>query len=371
MEVYLFTLVLIFIFGSLEIRFKLNETQTYWLVFFLYVIIVIQIGLRWETGSDWVPYLENFENTDDYSIVLINSLFGFEIGYGTFAFLIKKLFDNYSVFLVLHALLFYWGIFRMAKKYSPYFFISILFFYATNLGMVGSNRQLLAIIICLWSLNYIFEKQSFKFFITIIFACLFHITAFFFVIYYFFNRNFKTFTVVSVLISSFIIGNTGLPFLIFTKFGMQFGDFATAKTVVYSEGAKEVLSETGLSVFGLIKRLIFIFIFTFNYSFLTKKLTYYKVLYNGYIFGIVIYFLFANTLLILVNRGSLYFNIMESFLISCQFMVFSKRSDKAYLFFVLLIISIVLLFQSIATYPELFNPYKGLFYNTDLHRTLY
>lgn len=371
MEVYLFTLVLIFILGFLEIRLKLDETQRYWLAFILYVILVFQIGLRWETGSDWVPYLENFQNTDDYSIVLINTLFGYEIGYGTFAFLIKKLFNNYSVFLVLHALFFYWGIFRMAKKYSPYFFISLLFFYATNLGMVGSNRQLLAIIICLWSLDFIFEKKPFKFFATIIFACLFHTTAFLFAIYYFLNRNYKTVTVVSVLIISFIIGKTGLPFLVFSKFGGLFGELAASKTTAYSEGAKDVLAEASLSVFGLLKRLLFIAVFTYNYSFLTKKLYYYKILYNGYIVGMVVYFLFASSLLILVNRGSLYFNITESFLISCQFMILFKRLDRAYFFFILLLLSMVFLFQSIAAYPELFDPYKGLFYNTDFERNMH
>jgi hypothetical protein len=371
MEVYLFTLVLIFVFGFLELRLKLNDKQRNWLAFILYVTLVIQIGLRWETGTDWIPYLDNFKNTDDYRTVLVNTLFGFEIGYGIFSFFIKKLFGSYSVFLFLHALLFYWGIFRMSNKYSPFFFTSILFFYATSLGMVGSNRQLLAIIICLWSLDFVFEKKPIKFFATVIFACLFHTTAFLFAIYYFLNRNFKTVTVVSVLIFSFIIGKTGLPFFVFSKFGGLFGELAASKTAFYSEDAKDVLDDTSLSVFGLIKRLLFITLFTYNYAYLTQKLFYYKVLYNGYIIGMVVYFLFANSLLILVNRGAFYFNVMECFLISCQFMILYKRLDKAYVFFVLFIIAILFLFQSIAAYPDLFNPYKGLFYNTDFERNMY
>ena len=164
MEVYIIILFIIYVFGLLELGQKLTVRQSYWLVSILYVMIVIQIGLRWETGTDWEPYLNNFQNTDNYGIVFLNVLNGYEIGYGTFVFLIKKVFDSYSFFLLLNALIFYWGIFRMAKKYSPYFFISLLFFYATNLGMVGSNRQLLAIIICLWSLEYVFERKPLKFF---------------------------------------------------------------------------------------------------------------------------------------------------------------------------------------------------------------
>lgn len=371
MEVYIITLLLIFVFGFIDLRMKLDDSQRNWMSFILYAIIVVQIGLRWETGSDWKPYLENFQKTEDYSIVLLNVLVGFEIGYGTFVFIIKKLFDSYNVFLLIHALIFYLGIFRTANKYSPYIFISLMFFYATNLGMVGSNRQLLAIVICLWSLKFVFERKILRFFVTVGVASLFHTTAFFFGVYYFLNRNFKTITVISVLFMSFVIGKTALPFIVFSKFGGLFGGAVASKTISYSEGAKDVLTETSLSVFGLIKRLFFVAIFTYNYSFLSKRLSYYKVLYNGYVFGMVIYFLFASSLLILVNRGSLYFTIMESFLISCQFLIFYKRSDKGYVYFLLFLISIMFLFQSISAYSDLFHPYKSLFYNTDLTREMY
>jgi hypothetical protein len=371
MEVYIITLLIVFVFGFVDLRLKLTDSQRNWLVFFLYGIIVLQIGLRWETGTDWKAYLDNFETSDDYNIVLLNSLTGFEIGYGTFAFIIKKLFDSYSVFLFIHAAIFYWVVFRVSKRYSPYFFITFMYFYATNLGVVGSNRQLLAIIICFLSLKFVFERKPFKFFVTIGVACLFHTTAFLFGIYYFLNRNFKTATVVSVLIISFIIGKTSLPFLVFSKFGGIFGELAASKTTAYSEGAKDSLADAGFTVFGLIKRLFFVAIFAYNYSFLTKRLSYYKVLYNGYVFGLVIYFLFAGSLLILISRGALYFNIMECFLISCQFLLLNKRSDKGYVYFILLLISILFLFQSIAIYPELFNPYKGLFYNVEFVRDMH
>lgn len=370
MEVYILTVLLIFILGFFDLMIELSNIQKKILIIFLYFVIVIQIGLRWETGTDWIPYLENYEASNDYSVVILNSLVGFEIGYGTFVYFIKKIFDSYSAFLFLHAILFYLVVFRTAKKYSPFFFVSIIFFYATTLGVVGSNRQLLAIIICLLGLDFVFEKKIFKFFAVIFFASLFHTTAFLFGIYYFFNRNFKTITVLIVLTLSFIIGKTGLPFLFFSKFGGIFGELASSKAVAYSEGSDAAM-ETGLGVIGLLKRLILIGIFTYNYSFLNKQLSYYKVLYNGYVFGMVIYFLFASSLVILVNRGSLYFNIMESFLISCQFLVFYKRLDRVFLYFILLIISIVFLFQSISGYPDLFDPYKSLYYNSDFKREMH
>ena len=371
MEIYIITLFIIFSFGFIDLRLNLTVYQKNIMFFFLYLIIVIQIGLRWETGSDWFPYLENFQNSDEYSNIIINALIGYEIGYGTFTFFIKSIVDNYSFFLVIHALIFYWTIFRVCKKYSPYFLIALMFFYSTNLGMVGANRQLLAITICLWGLDFVFERKPLKFLAIVAVASLFHTSAFLFGVYYFLNKNFKLVTVILVLFLSFVIGKTELPFLLFSKFGGFFGELAASKTTAYSEGAKDFLAENRLSFFGLFKRLFFIAIFTFNFSFLTKKLSYYKLLYNGYIIGMAFYFLFASSILILVNRGSLYFNIMESLLISCQFLVFKLTIDKSYVLFLLFLVSIVFLFQSIAAYPELFNPYKGLFYNTTYIREMF
>lgn len=370
MEIYITTLFLIFIFGLIDLRLNLTIFQKKYLIFFLYSIVVLQIGLRWETGSDWPSYYENYQSLDEFSTVIFNIFSGYELGYGCFTYIIKNIFDNYSFFLIIHALIFYWGIIIASKKYSPYIFISFLFFYATNLGLVGSNRQLLAIVICLWGLDFVMDKKPFKFLIIIGAASLFHTTAFFFGIYYFLNRKFKPVFIFSILVFSVLIGKSGLPFLIFSKLGSMFGEIISLKAVSYTELANDVLSENSLSSIGLFKRLFFLVIFSINFSYLSKKLTYYKLLYNGYVIGIIIYFLFSSSLLILVNRGSLYFNIMECFLISCQFLIFKRNIEKAYAFFILFLISIVFLYQSIAAYPELFNPYKSLFYNINFEREM-
>lgn len=370
MEIYIITLLIIFIIGILDLRLKLTNFQRNFCIGFLYVIIVIQIGLRWETGTDWKPYLENFETSDDYSLVLINGLTGFEIGYGTLVFIIKKIFDSYSFFLVFHAIIFYTIIFRTSKKYSPYFFISLLFFYATNLGIIGSNRQLLAVALCLLSIPYILDRKPIKFIAIIIFASLFHTTALLFGVYYFFNKKFKFYIVLGSLLVALIIGKTPLPIKLFSLAG-GIGEMATLKVEAYGSGAKEAMQEATLSFVGLIKRILFLTLFTINFKNLSEKLSYYKILYNGYAFGLFLYFLFSSSLIILVNRGSLYFNIMESFLISSQFLVITSRSEKAYMLFILLIITILFLVQSISPYPDLFDPYKSLFYNQDFSREMY
>ena len=371
MEIYILTLVLIFLFGLFEIQNKINDFSKRLMGFILYSLVVLSIGLRWETGTDWNNYLNNFENTIDFENVLINIISGYEIGYGSLVFIFKKISDNYSLFLFFHALFFYWGIFRMGHKYSPFFFITFLIYYSTNLGMVGSNRQLLSIAICLWGLDFVFKKKFVAFSSVIFFASLFHTTAILFSVYYFFDRNINKKVLFLLLLVAVVIGKTAIPSFLFNNFGGLLGELASTKAMIYSEAAEDNLKESNLSIFGLIKRLLLLSVFTYNYNFLSKELNYYKLLYNGYYFGIFIYFLFANSFIILVSRGSLYFNIMECCLISCQFAIFSKISNRSVIFTILLFLSLGLLFQSISTFPDLFNPYKGLFYNKDFFRKMY
>ena len=128
MEIYLISIVLIFVFGLIQLCYKNLKVFNKLLSLILYVFLVVTIGLRWETGVDWNNYLNNFENTNNFETALINIIGGYEIGYGVLVLIFKKISNNYSFFLLIHALFFYWGIFRMGKKYSPYFFISILFY---------------------------------------------------------------------------------------------------------------------------------------------------------------------------------------------------------------------------------------------------
>lgn len=369
MEVYIATLFIIFLFAFLELRCKLTDLENKILLSLLYFIIVVQIGLRWETGTDWNPYYNQFNDVDDISMVFINVLAGFEIGYGFLTFYTHKLFGNYSVFLFFHALLFYAVIFKTAKKFSPYLYLSLLFFYATNLGLVGSNRQLLALAICLLALPFVESKKPIPFFLLIILASLFHTTAILFFVYFFFNRTLKPQTILTLLFIGFLIGKTSIPLNVFSLSSFL-SDSASSKIEVYSETASDPSGAT-LSIFGLFKRVLLLLLFTYNYEFLNKRLSYYRILYNGYAFGLFIYFMFSSSLLIIVNRGSIYFNVMESFLIASQLLILKNRIDQVYILFFIFIISILMLIQSISPYPDLFDPYKSLFYNKYFVREMY
>jgi len=365
--IYIVTLLVLFVFSFLELRMNLSSLLKKRMSVFVYFLLVLQVGLRWQTGTDWDPYFIHFEQISNISDVFF-SIIAFEPGYTLFVLAVKYLWNSYTVFLVVHALVYYALIFSAFKKLSPYLFISLLVFYATSMGVLGSNRQLIALGICLYALRYVIDKNAMKFFILIAFASLIHITAVIFIIYYFLNKDIKQLWLLAILILSFVIGKTSLPFFLFNFVGNNIVGMASSKALYYIEIAEDGLLNNSLSVLGLIKRLLFMGLFIYNYKFLTLKLSYYKLIFNGYLVGLVIYFLFSSSILVLVNRGSLYFATMEVLLLASQFWVLKNKYNKNIFLIVLFIIVLFLFFQSIAGYADLFIPYKGIFINTDFER---
>jgi len=368
MTIYFFTILVLFVFSLIEENFISTIGLKNSMIFICYILLVLQVGLRWETGTDWEPYLNNFEDTSDFISVLLSK---FEYGYGISVWIFKLLSSNYTLFLLLHAIIYYLLIFKSFQRYSTNLFLSLMLYYTLSMGIMGSNRQLIALAICLYAIRFVIEKKPLLFFLFVVFASFFHTTALFFVIYYFIDREINIFVFTLILGGSFIIGKTQLPYFLFSKLGEIFGGHFLEKTSAYSDMVTDMSMEAKLSLIGLAKRLVFLLFFYYNRKILSEKLIYYNVMLNGYFVGIVIYFLFADTLLIMVNRGSLYFNIMESLLIASQMCLLKGKDIKLISIFVLLICSFFFLSQSILSYPDLFNPYKGLFINSDFQRSMY
>lgn len=367
MEIYFFTLVVLLLFSVVELRFDLTEYQYNSMTIFVYCLFVFQLGFRWQTGTDWVSYLDHYNEIVRFTDINTTRT-GFEKGYSLFVLVIKYFSNNYTVFLIIHSSLFYYFIFNAFKKFSPFLFISLLVFYATSIGTWGANRQFIALGICFFALQYISDKNALKFFALIALATTFHSTAILFSVFYFFDRDIKQSVIISTLLICAIIGKTNLPYSVFSYAGGQIGGMGKTKALLYIQRSTEASIKNQLSIFGLIRRLIYLAIFMLNYNFLAERLPYYKILFNGFIFGLIIYFLFSSTLTIMVNRGSLYFIFLEGLLISCQLLVLNSRVERGYLSVLLFIVSIFFLLQSISGYEDLFVPYKGVYINTGFYR---
>jgi hypothetical protein len=90
MGIYIFTFVVLLIFSFLELRTNLTKVQHKSMLIFVYALFVFQVGLRWQTGSDWDVYLLHFEEINSLSDIYY-SITGFEQGYSFFVLTVKQI----------------------------------------------------------------------------------------------------------------------------------------------------------------------------------------------------------------------------------------------------------------------------------------
>lgn len=368
MGIYFITIFILFIFSFLEI-ITTNANVKKAMMIITYLLLVFVVGFRWETGTDWDPYLQIFEDSTSLTDVF-GTIFTMEKGYLLFNFIVRSFTDNYSIFLILHAVVFYFLILKSFSKLTHYPQLALLVLFCANMGITGSNRQLLALALTLFGITFLIENKGKVFFSTVFGAFFFHASSFISAIYYFLNRRISAVYLTCAIVISFIIGKTQLPFWLFSTFG-GVNAYTVSKTMDYMELSGGAFQDQQLSLAGLLKRILFIGLFMLVRNKISIKMPHYNLLLNGYIVGIVLYFLFSSTLLVMVSRGSLYFQIMEPLILSSVLLIVDNKRLKVIYLILMLILSVSLFFQSISAYPDLFDPYKGIFINSGFMREMH
>ena len=370
MTIYIFSILLLLLLSYLELTIAMSPATKKAISLFVYVFLVLQVGLRWETGTDWNAYLQHFESINSFSSAS-PSLMSPEYGYNIAVWLVKIAFPNYSVFLLIHAAACFYLFFNSIKRYTGMLFLPLMVFYCTTLiSSTGANRQLIAVAIGFYALRYIYEKKYTYFFLLVALACMFHYSALILLLFPLFNQKIRPVTLLLILVGYIALGATKLPLQLFSVIGNSLGELESTKVVADLGGSNSFLG-SGLSIFGPVKRVVLLTLFLYNRRSLGEKLRYYNLMLNAYIAGVVIYVLFANSLLIIVSRGDMYFNIMEPLLLASQVYLLKRRSNRLVMASALCGLSFALFLYSISPYRDLFVPYKGLIINTEYSRSMY
>lgn len=364
MFLYLTMLILLFGFGFFDVLSS-NLKQKKVLLYIIFILLVFQDGLRWETGTDWKPYLGYFFQDPEYS------WFTYEPGYDLLNSLVRKLFNNYSVFLIVHAIIIYTLYFKAIIRLTDLPIVTLLVFYSLTIGYMGMNRQHIALAICLYSVTYILNKEKYKFLIAILIATMFHFSALLFLICYPLNKKINAKIIIGSLIASIIIGQ--INFLAIVKPILEIlhiPQFISMKILVYLKGEGE--NSIIWQIAGSLKRLIIFSLVYFNREKIKQYFPHIEFFMNVYLFSIVMYFCFNNSIQVLVSRGMLYFGILpEIFLLSSCVFIFKIPRNKIILYLILFLFVLFTFSKSISVFYDLFVPYKGIFINTDYLRKLY
>jgi hypothetical protein len=312
--------------------------------------LIIHDGLRWGIGTDWHNYYEYFQrclsNPERKS--------GFEFGYVSFNQIVRFFTEDYTVFLLLHAIIVYLLIRSSVIKYSPLPFVSILLFYCLMLTYLGMNRQYIAFAIAIFSYKYIFKRKIISFIIAIAIASLFHVSVLIFFPAYFLKNQISTKIILLLIMAVMIVAFSGIiNRLTNTFFGIFLGRTGARLLLYYSR--RSGIEDVNLinTILSLIKRVGLIILTLAIFKPSERNTPALIFFLNLYVIAALLYIMFNNTYLQqIVARGLMYYSIAEIFLVPFILLKFKKGGLR----FVIL-----LLFASYGwiQIQKGFNYYKG------------
>lgn len=368
MLIYLCVFLILFGLAFLDLFSNDQRLKIYGL-YFSFVVLLFFVGLRDETGTDWLPYKEYFElvssNSNTYD-------FNFEFGYSFIVKIGALIGLNYHSFLFIYTfayLAIFYICFARAKNPNTLVF---LFYSIYLIGLMGTARQIFAMALCTCALDYLIRKKNFVFFSLVILSSTVHIASLIFLLFLFAQknidysyRNFLLFTIVVLLL--YLISPVLFEFITYiARISPRIGD-RLAEYVISENYTQIYVAADSTAVVLLLTKRVVIFILIFYWIKVSPFAYSNQIILNGYAFGIIIFSILYSIAPAVAIRLSLYFSFFDIFVLS-NFATKKRR----YLFFLIFIFVFSFeRFASSLTYDsDLLIPYKGLIFNTDVYRTL-
>ncbi|MBS5038772.1 MAG: EpsG family protein [Fusobacterium sp.] len=290
------------------------------LSFFIYLFF---FGFRGFIAWDWFHYYPNWISSIDFLEAIkkefvfnMNTNLTYEKGYQVWMSILKTFFNNWNVYLFFTTLVDTVLLMIIFYKYSPYPVFSILLF----LGFGGIQIQLdlmrnfKALLVFLFSIEYLKNKKNIKYFIFNIFSSSLHRSSLLYLIIgYFLNKNFYKYK--KTLLSFFTLGIFVLIFsdkilyeiLSFVKFFLENFNFKSFNNIIeklnmYLNSDYATPGKIGIGFFEK----TFSFILFYLYREKINKNEYGKIFFNIFLFYIFSY-LYGNGVRIIFERIGLLF----------------------------------------------------------------
>lgn len=347
-----------------------NEIISRWLARAGMLAIILHIGLRWETGTDWLPYLRVFytsDNSSDYDSVV----FGIDQGYIILNQAIYALSNDYSVFLIADALIALIPIYIFIEKSTKFPVMGVYLFYTSYAitHFMGSNRRMIAIgFVCLGFLHLAghdrLRTRWYRWALPFSVAMLVHRTSLAALPGLLVSRKaWPTWAVVGGLLAALLLGMGGIPFAALELLARSLANFTgitvVEKLIFYTSGDAQLDGDIDVvrqAVLGVAKRstVLTILILFMRYG---RPSDYAQRLFNIYIIGCAVYFLMIGAPIFQII--STYYSIVEIVLI--PIVLYQLPNFKMPYALYLIILPLFLLLSSLSPYIDLYVPYRSIF----------
>ncbi|EDB7743663.1 EpsG family protein, partial [Salmonella enterica] len=290
--------------------FVKNKNIKIYALMLSFLFLVSFCSLRWQTGTDWLPYYDDFMSPGNRH--------DFEIGYVLYVKLIRYLTDNYTLFLfttsIIPIALIFWGCLKTQKNISLTILSVCVFYSYYYLGsFFGAERRIIAIGLSFFALIQYKSNKKVQSLILILCASTFHISSLVTLSVFLINKLslnlYKILLVLGAILSLPL--SHYLSDIISSVISLIPVEIVRYKLTVYTQNAQEYGS---ISISGILKRVVISAIFIYTLSFDIKNNKANLFLVKTYLFGTIIY-LFLSPISAMFSVISIYFTIVEILLI--------------------------------------------------------
>lgn len=361
---YLFAVLLFALFALLEVATpRLSQRYRSVFAFIAFSFLVFHDGFRWETGTDWQAYYDFFQDV----IYMTKSDIYFEAGFFYLVQLLRVFTEEYTVYLVIHAVIFYVLVFYTIFRISSYPFLTLLLFYMTTVPYMGMNRQFLAIAIFFLGLWYLTQGKHWAFFLLILVGAFFHKSIICCLPLPLLTRRYNNYLLGGLLLLSLAISFSGVIKIIAPSITLLLMEEKRSDTYL----AENIELSTVVIIVSLVRKLIWIVLLSvYERAVVNKSRTYY-LFFNMYFISILLYVICNGTpLQFIISRLLIYYGIAEIFILPYLLTVFKPLRDRMLLIVLFTGYAWLTITKGFSNYGEfnIFEPYKGVFINTDYVR---
>jgi hypothetical protein len=360
---YWFTFCFLALASFLSFTTKINKII---LVSYSILSIIILIGLRDQTGSDWNHYKNFYINLNSPNEIYNN----FEFGYYFYSRVLNYFIESYSLFILFSTSIFVYFFARSICVKDSIVFTLFGLYSSHLLALMGQSRQVIAVSICALASGYLIRNNKFLFLFSVFIATLFHKSAIIFLIAYFlldFRLQKKHFYYLLVIIFVYpiLVSYTS----IFINFVVNISPSIGLQLIAY------VVSDDNTPIFYVedsvtlaliyIKRFLFALFFIVAGKFINSNRREYYFYCNLYLFSTLLFALIYSSFPTIAIRLALYFYIYDVFMFSI-ILLNQRKKYRFIVFCCFLIVFAQRLWQPLSLEADFLIPYKGIFFNADL-----
>ncbi|HEY8519624.1 MAG TPA: EpsG family protein [Gammaproteobacteria bacterium] len=372
MEVYLSTFFLLLALAAVDVYSGRRSLSLLCLTVGT-VLVVLLIGLRWETGNDWNPYLRYYTAVDSFGPLWL----GWEPGYRLLVLLAKAAGLHYSGFLLLSAAIYMSAFACVFARFRHPAVLLLFFFCVYALGFMGTQRQTLALGFASLAILRFYDGKTLSGLFLVALATSFHYTAVLTPLALLVPRTRLSFPWVAAgLIAGFLLYRLDVVGEIVEAALNAFGaeGYVLRRLLAYSAGGSWEEAAAAFSplaeVLWFAKRVVLVIAFWLLCS--REQRSFDNYLVNLYALSVLIFLATTKAVPLVALRAPLYFAFFEIALIYIALARVGGVFRRESLVFLGGPLAAVRLYAAVFLYvPELYVPYKSVFLNTDYARFMF